>query len=374
MAPLPIEIISANANVASHLRRALSTANAIQSEFQFIECREKLLIDVVTFAPIGELSTVTLLDSMEAKRSESRGYHPFVIVFTEAFLNGRNMSNLFGSSRAEKGLAIVTYFQVGDIVGGDDDAYTGYTLYYLARYCMGFVTPTVKNHEEPRQCIYDRKVAKRDIIDSFRSGALCDRCRTAIWQSGKGTTEQMDASNKLIEHASSLVHKTRIARRPNVFIGSSTKNIAYARALKDLLGKEFLVQVWDEDQVFRLGTATIEQLEEHVRYYDFGIFVMLPDDRLYRDDQERMVPRDNVIFEAGLFTGKLSRQRAIIVAAGDDEVLLPSDLNGLTTLRIAFGGPLPECLSDAARKGAAHIRYVFGEGSQTSAGASPNAP
>jgi predicted nucleotide-binding protein len=227
---------------------------------------------------------------------------------------------------------------------------------------MSFVSPSIKTHPDARQCIYDRKIRKKDIIDSMRSGALCDNCRTAIWKSGRGTKEQMDAVDTLIEHASSLVHKTAVRTRANVFIASSSKNIGYARALKKLLESEFRVQVWDEDQVFRLGTATIEQLEQHVSYYDFGIFLMLPDDRIVRGDQERMVPRDNVIFEAGLFTGKLSRSRAIIVAGRDHEVLLPSDLSGLTTLQIDCDAPLPNCLEQGARRASSHMKYIFGEG------------
>jgi predicted nucleotide-binding protein len=362
MAQLPVEVIPANAKISMLLKRVLDIANSIQSELRFALCDEQDLLDALAFAPKDELSTVSFFDSLELARANSRGYHPFIIGFTDAFLTGSTLSNLFADSRAAKGAALVTYYQVGKIVGTEDDALTGYALYYLARYSMGFISPSVKNHDESRQCIYDRKLNKMDIIDSFRSGALCDKCRLAIWQSRKGTMAQMDSVDKLIEHASSLVHKTKIKRRPNIFIGSSSRNISYARNLKHLLGDEFLAQVWDEDQVFRLGTATIEQLEEHVKYYDFGIFVMLPDDKLIRDDVESMVPRDNVVFEAGLFTGKLSRTRAIIVTARNNQVLLPSDLNGLTTLQVEFPAPLPDSLIEAARKAAGHIRYVFGEG------------
>ena len=54
-----------------------------------------------------------------------------------------------------------------------------------------------------------------------------------------------------------------------------------------------------------------------MRYYDFGIFLMLPDDELKRESEVGMAPRDNVVFEAGLFTGKLSQSHAIVVAAED---------------------------------------------------------
>jgi predicted nucleotide-binding protein len=362
MAQLPIEVLPANATCARRVKRAVHTANAVQAEFNFSPCGERGMVDVVSFAPVGNLVVPALFDSLETTRAASRGYHPFLLVFCDAYLVGKSLANLFGSHRAGNGLAIITFNGVDQILGDDDDAYTGYALYYMARYSMSFASPTIKNHDECRQCIFDRKINKHDIIESIRSGALCDQCRTAIWQSGKGSTAQMDAVDKLIDHASSLIHKTAIKRPPNVFIASSSKHLAYAAALKELLRNDFRVQVWNEDQVFRLGKATIEQLEEHVRYYDFGIFMMLPDDELRRGSECGMVPRDNVVFEAGLFTGKLSRSHAIIVTAQDSNLILPSDLKGLTTLNIDMTKPLPACLEAISQRAAGHIRYVFGEG------------
>lgn len=361
MAQLPIEVLPANENCQQRVLRALATANTVQSEFRFGICAERNLLDRVAFAPAAELKTQELFDQLEAARIASRGYHPFLIAFSDAYLVGRKLSNLFGSHRADKGLAIVTFNGIEGIVGKEDDAITGYCLYYMARYCMSFVSPTIKNHAEGRQCIFDRKISKREIIDSVRSGALCDHCRLAIWNSGKGSHAQMDAVDKLIDHASSLIHKTAIKRRPNVFIASSSKQLQYAHALKTLMENEFRIQVWNEDHVFRLGMATIEQLEEHVRYYDFGIFLMFPDDDLIRNGERGMAPRDNVVFEAGLFTGKLSRDRAIIVKAQVHSLILPSDLNGLTTLTVDVAQPLPDCLARVARLASEHIRYVFGE-------------
>ena len=40
--------------------------------------------------------------------------------------------------------------------------------------------------------------------------------------------------------------------------------------------------------------------------------------------------RDNVLFELGLFMGKLSRSRAILVHPKVKDLKLPSDLSGLT--------------------------------------------
>ena len=64
--------------------------------------------------------------------------------------------------------------------------------------------------------------------------------------------------------------------------------------------------------------------------YDFGIFVFSPDDRIQKRGDEASVPRDNVIFEAGLFIGKLTRFRSFIICPREVDIQLPTDLRGLT--------------------------------------------
>ena len=47
-------------------------------------------------------------------------------------------------------------------------------------------------------------------------------------------------------------------------------------------------------------------------------------------------PRDNVIFELGLFMGRLGRARAILMEPRAAKLKLPSDLAGLTTIPYRF--------------------------------------
>jgi predicted nucleotide-binding protein len=46
-------------------------------------------------------------------------------------------------------------------------------------------------------------------------------------------------------------------------------------------------------------------------------------------------PRDNIIFEAGLFTGTLGRARTFLVYCRDAKIALPSDLAGVTAATYA---------------------------------------
>ena len=121
------------------------------------------------------------------------------------------------------------------------------------------------------------------------------------------------------------------ANRYRVFIGSSAKQGLYiARAVQYELRDDYSVEIWNQNTVFGLGTATIEALEDAVDIYNYGIFVFSPDDQVIKQGRETHIPRDNVIFELGLFIGKLSRFRAFVLTPRDVEVQLPSDLTGLT--------------------------------------------
>jgi predicted nucleotide-binding protein len=47
-------------------------------------------------------------------------------------------------------------------------------------------------------------------------------------------------------------------------------------------------------------------------------------------DNTKPVARDNVIFEAGLFIGKIGRRKSFIVRPRNVQMQVPSDLNGIT--------------------------------------------
>lgn len=122
-----------------------------------------------------------------------------------------------------------------------------------------------------------------------------------------------------------------IDRRSRVFIGSSSEGLPVARKLQSSLSEDFFIEIWNQGTVFGLGSHTLEALEDAVGIYDFGVFVFTPDDKLYTRGETKPVARDNVIFELGLFTGKLGRTRAFIVKPKNTAIVIPTDLAGITT-------------------------------------------
>jgi predicted nucleotide-binding protein len=92
--------------------------------------------------------------------------------------------------------------------------------------------------------------------------------------------------------------------KPRIFIGSSGKAKKYAEAIHDSLTDLAECIVWTEG-AFGLSASTLDNLLKNLRDSDFGAFIFAADDRLSTNGDLLNVPRDNVVFEAGLFCGHL---------------------------------------------------------------------
>jgi hypothetical protein len=117
--------------------------------------------------------------------------------------------------------------------------------------------------------------------------------------------------------------------KPAVFIASSSKSLDLARAIKDNLDRDADVTVWDEGSI-AVGNYTLDALLQRTAEFDFGVFVLSPNDLITKRDRQLPVARDNVLFEFGLFVSELGRDRAFLVYPRDvPDFRLPSDLIGL---------------------------------------------
>lgn len=117
--------------------------------------------------------------------------------------------------------------------------------------------------------------------------------------------------------------------KPSLFIGSSSEGIEFARAVRSLLTQDAEVTVWKEG-FFSLGSTYIETLMNSLPRFDFAILVFTPDDLVNSREVEVFGPRDNVIFELGLFMGRLGRSRTFILHQADARLKIPTDLSGVT--------------------------------------------
>ncbi|GAD58294.1 MULTISPECIES: TIR domain-containing protein [Brevundimonas] len=121
-----------------------------------------------------------------------------------------------------------------------------------------------------------------------------------------------------------------------VFLISSAEALPVARVIQSALAHDsFLVTLWT-DGVFRATSYALESLETAVDESDFAIAVAHSDDLTLFRGEEWPAPRDNVVFELGLFMGRLGRKRAILMEPREDKVKLPSDLSGITTIPYSY--------------------------------------
>jgi hypothetical protein len=124
--------------------------------------------------------------------------------------------------------------------------------------------------------------------------------------------------------------------KPRIFLGSSGKQEKLLQALTRGLEDVAHVEPWTTS--FNPGTTTLERLLELTREVDFAAFVFARDDWTTNSPPAsdpagsgQASPRDNVVFEAGLFGGVLGMRRTFILHASGSK--LPSDLLGLTCVR-----------------------------------------
>src|SRR5262249_51578921 len=76
--------------------------------------------------------------------------------------------------------------------------------------------------------------------------------------------------------------------------------------------------------------GTLETLVAALNDYDFATLVLTADDLLEKRNITSRSPRDNVLFELGLFMGALGRSRTFIVHSRTTPPMLPTDLAGIT--------------------------------------------
>ncbi|HST23991.1 MAG TPA: nucleotide-binding protein [Blastocatellia bacterium] len=117
--------------------------------------------------------------------------------------------------------------------------------------------------------------------------------------------------------------------KPTVFIGSSSEDLRIAGQIQYDLLQVAKPQIWSQG-VFGLGWGTLEALMTSLERYDFAILALSPNDVVTSKDVTTSAPRDNVIFELGLFMGRLGPRRTFIFYDKSVDLKLLSDLVGIT--------------------------------------------
>ncbi|MEW6672839.1 MAG: TIR domain-containing protein [Thermodesulfobacteriota bacterium] len=134
-----------------------------------------------------------------------------------------------------------------------------------------------------------------------------------------------------------LRQRTRFIRQRNVtpilFIGSSRESLPIVEALVDgWKSSPFIVRPWTGG-VFTPSQFPIDDLAKQLSACDFAALVLGPDDQVLSRGITSNAPRDNMLFELGLFIGAIERARTLFIIPADADIKIPTDILGLNPLR-----------------------------------------
>jgi hypothetical protein len=118
--------------------------------------------------------------------------------------------------------------------------------------------------------------------------------------------------------------------RHRIFVGGSSEELPAARAIRDnLVQSGHVVKLWNQG-IFSIGKTAFESLLAALEKVDAAVFVFAPNDLVTIRGQQFDAVRDNVVFELGLFTGRLGRDRTFwVTPKGQTKLRIASDLLGV---------------------------------------------
>lgn len=120
---------------------------------------------------------------------------------------------------------------------------------------------------------------------------------------------------------------------PIMFIGSSVEGLPLAEEIAAAFKHvDVIARPWTTRGVFGPSGSPLNDLMAQVHEADFAIFVFGPDDKVRSRKEEHDAPRDNVVFEMGLFLGHLGRERVFMVHEAGADLKIPSDLTGVNPI------------------------------------------
>jgi hypothetical protein len=118
--------------------------------------------------------------------------------------------------------------------------------------------------------------------------------------------------------------QNKLRLRRDVFLAYSSGAEGSARNVTAILTRlGATVLDWQE---FAAGPSILQQIGRAARLTTGGVFLFTGDDRMEGDDKQA-APRDNVIFEAGLFVQSKGHERILIIR--EPTAKMPADLGGV---------------------------------------------
>jgi hypothetical protein len=121
--------------------------------------------------------------------------------------------------------------------------------------------------------------------------------------------------------------KVEMSKRSDVFLGYSGTSAGTAKNLKRFLQAKLGLKVLDWVTDFAPARSILQQIEQAAALCSAGIFLFTTDDKFADENlADKAAPRDNVVFEAGYFTGVKGKDHVLVIR--EKGAKMPADLGG----------------------------------------------
>lgn len=159
----------------------------------------------------------------------------------------------------------------------------------------------------------------------------------AILEGAKSELRLREELEEVVDSKETPEEKAAAAEQGRVFIvhgHDEARKHELFRVLHDITGTKPIIL---HEQASG-GRSIIEKLEAYAATASFAVALLTADDlgRVKGSQQDAPRARQNVVFEAGYFAGRLTRARVVLLH--DEEVELPGDLDGIVYVPLDTGG------------------------------------
>lgn len=125
-----------------------------------------------------------------------------------------------------------------------------------------------------------------------------------------------------------------------IFVGSSSEAEQYDVEIRKILENHPDITPISWKDEFTPGEFGLESLERIKKEVDASIIIASSDDKVWYRGTEAFAPRDNVLFELGLFISQLGKERVALILVENEKgekARIPTDLAGLNQLDYVEG-------------------------------------
>ncbi len=130
-------------------------------------------------------------------------------------------------------------------------------------------------------------------------------------------------------------------RKRKLFVGCSKNERTLALEAKVLLSQDFDVTIWDDTfwetntQAFKLNDNILQGLLRASLQFDFALMIGTRDDEVVKKGKVVLQARDNVLFELGLFIGRMGLGNCSFIV--DQQLNILEDLKGIVLSKFEVG-------------------------------------